>query len=164
MKEYLYFGKIVSTHGIKGEIRIKSNFERKEEVLIPNFNIYIGKDYYPYQIISYRHHKDFEMVTLEGINDINEALKLKSLPVYIKRADLNINKDDYVVEELILCTIMENNEKLGVIKEIIYNNGNDLLLVEGIKKFYIPLKGNYIEKVDLENNIVYTKKAKDLIL
>ena len=73
-------------------------------------------------------------------------------------------KDDYVVEELILCTIMENNEKLGVIKEIIYNNGNDLLLVEGIKKFYIPLKGNYIEKVDLENNIVYTKNAKDLIL
>ncbi|MBQ4583839.1 MAG: 16S rRNA processing protein RimM [Bacilli bacterium] len=164
MKEYLYFGKIVNTHGIKGEIRIISNFEKKKAVLIPNFNIYIGKNHQEYKIISYRHHKNFEMVILDGINDIADALKLKKLPVYVKRVDLGIKENDYLLEELISCKIMENDKSLGIIKDVIYNNGNDLLLVEGTKNFYIPIKGNYIEKVDLENNIVYTKNAKDLIL
>lgn len=164
MKEYLYFGKIVNTHGIKGEIRIISNFEKKKDVLIPNFNLYIGKNYQKYKIISFRHHKNFEMVILEGINDISEALKLKTLPVYIKRDELDIKENDYLIEDLISCQIMEDDKCLGIIKEVIYNNGNDLLLVEGSKNFYIPIKGNFINKVDLEKKIVYTNNARGLIL
>ena len=41
--EYIYLGKIVNTHGIKGEIRILSDFRYKEKVFIKYFPIYIGK-------------------------------------------------------------------------------------------------------------------------
>ena len=41
--EYIYLGKIVNTHGIKGEIRILSDFRYKEKVFIKDFPIYIGK-------------------------------------------------------------------------------------------------------------------------
>lgn len=40
--EYVYIGKIVNTHGIKGEVRLISNFERKDLVFKKNFKIYIG--------------------------------------------------------------------------------------------------------------------------
>ena len=40
--DYVYIGKIVNTHGIKGELRILSNFDKKEHVFKPNFKIYIG--------------------------------------------------------------------------------------------------------------------------
>lgn len=164
MKEYLYFGKIVNTHGIKGEIKILSNFSRKEDVLVPNFNLYIGKDYQKHTIISYRHHQNFEMVILEEINDISVALKLKSLPVYVKRADLKKGKNNYLNEELISFKIIEDNQELGIISQIIYNNGNDLFLVNSQKNFYIPIKGDFIQKVDLNKRLVYTKNARSLIL
>ena len=77
MNEYVYIGKIVNTHGIKGEFRIISNFELKDKVFIPDNLIYIGEDKKEYKILSYRHHKDFEMITVNGITDINEAIRLK---------------------------------------------------------------------------------------
>ena len=63
-------GKYVNTHGIKGEIRILSNFSRKDLVFMPNKKIYI-KDK-EFIIDKYRHHKEFDMVTLKGINNIND--------------------------------------------------------------------------------------------
>ena len=164
MKDYVYIGKIVNTHGIKGEFRIFSNFELKDKVFIPNNNVYIGEDKKEYKILSYRHHKEYEMITVEGINDINDAIKLKGLKVYFKRCDLNINDDDYLVDDLLDCDVIEDDKILGKVEDIIYNNSNILLKVTGIKDFYIPLKGNFITKVDKDNNKVYTSNAKGLIL
>ena len=59
---YLYIGKIVNTHGIKGEIRIISSFEEKELVFCKNTKIYIGDNFEEKVIISYRHHKKYEMI------------------------------------------------------------------------------------------------------
>ena len=42
--EYIVIGKIVNTHGIKGEVRLLSNFKYKEKVFVPKFTIYIGKE------------------------------------------------------------------------------------------------------------------------
>ena len=164
MSEYVYIGKIVNTHGIKGEFRILSNFELKDKVFIPDNNVYIGEDKTEYKILSYRHHKDYEMIVVEGINDINEAIRLKGLKVYFKRSDLNINDSDYLIDDLLNCDVIEDDKTLGKVTDIIYNNSNILLKVTGIKDFYIPLKGSFINKVNKEEKIIYTNNAKDLIL
>lgn len=164
MKDYIYIGKIVNTHGIKGEFRILSDSLNKDKVFIVNNNIYIGNDYKEYKILSYRHHKEYEMITVNGIDDINEALKLKGLKVYFKRSDLNLDNNDYIIEDLLECDVIEEDKTLGKIIDIIYNNDNILLKVSGIKDFYIPYQGDYIIKVDKDNQKVYTKNAKDLIL
>ena len=41
---YLYIGKLVNTHGIKGEVRILSNFRHKDKVFVKGFKFYVGKD------------------------------------------------------------------------------------------------------------------------
>ena len=74
-KMYRYLGKIVNTHGIKGEIRILSDFEKKELVFRPDFEIYIGEEKKKEIIQTYRHHKNFEMNTIQGYQNINEVLK-----------------------------------------------------------------------------------------
>ena len=73
--EYLYVGRIVNTHGIKGELRIKSDFDYNEKVFKPGITLYIGKFYTPEVITSFRHHKEFEMVTFKGYDNINQVLK-----------------------------------------------------------------------------------------
>ena len=67
--ELIYIGKITSTHGIKGELKIKSNFEYKDRVFgVGNKLIIDNKEYI---IKSYRTHKGFDMVTLNNYKDIN---------------------------------------------------------------------------------------------
>ena len=43
--EYIYIGKIVNTHGIKGELRLLSDFKYKDKVFLENRKIYISEDY-----------------------------------------------------------------------------------------------------------------------
>ena len=42
--EYIYVGQINGTHGLKGELKLKSNFKYKDKILKENFNFYIGKE------------------------------------------------------------------------------------------------------------------------
>ena len=161
---YLYIGDIVNTHGIKGELRIRSRFDKKEKVFIPKMILYIGKEKTPEEISSYRKHKEFDMVCFTNYHNINEVLKYLKKPVYVNKDDLNLEKDEYVLEELIGLNVIENNEILGKVKEIVYNNSNILLSIDAIKSFYIPHNKNFIKKVDLESKTIIVENAKGLIL
>ena len=163
--EYVYVGKIVNTHGIKGELRLLSDFDKKELVFKKDFIIYIGDNHIKETIASYRHHKCFEMITLVGYDNINQVLQYKGLEVYANREDLNLNNSDYLLEDLIGLEIEESGEKLGKVKEIVYNgSSNTLLVIEGEKNFYIPNNKEFIKKVDLEKGIIECENTKGLML
>lgn len=164
MKEFIYLGKVVNTHGIKGEIRIKSDFLKKDLVFKKDFKLYFGSEKSKENIATYRKHKDYDMVTLENINNINDVLKYKGKKVYIKREDLKLNEKDYLLEDLIGLKVIENEKMLGIIKDFMYNSKNILLMVSGKKNFYIPYNKFFIKNVDLEKQEVYVENAKDLIL
>ena len=164
MNNYVYIGKIVNTHGIKGELRILSDFDKKELVFKNGFNIYIGPNYIKETINTYRVHKEYDMVTLIGYDNINEVLKYKGLNVYINRDDLNLDNNDYIMSDLLDMDIVDDNKILGKVVDFVYNKPNTLLVVEGSTKFYIPLVDEYIIKVDKENKQIITKNVKDLII
>ena len=90
--EKIYIGKVVATHGIKGEIRIKSSFPFKEKVFFVGNSIIIDNN--TYKIMSYRVHKNFDMVTLEGFNDINDVLFLMKKEVYVLKEQLDLDDDE----------------------------------------------------------------------
>ena len=162
--DYIYIGTIISTHGIKGELKIKSNFEYKDKVFIKGFNLYLGENKTKEIINTYRYHKIYDMVTFEGYNNINEVLKYLKQKVYIKREDLNIEKD-YVLDDLINLKVYEQDEYLGTIKDIYDNNGNTLLeCIKDNKSFYIPYNSNFIKNVDTKSGKIIVSNAKDLIL
>ena len=70
----IYIGDIVNTHGIKGEVRILSDFKYKKDVFKKGNYVYVGYDKDKLKLNSYRVHKNFDMVTFEGINNINDVL------------------------------------------------------------------------------------------
>lgn len=162
--EYVYIGKIVNTHGIKGELRIKSNFDKKDRVFVPNRKIYIGDSHIKEEIVTYRKHKDFDMITLKGYNNINQVLQYLKLNVYVDREDLNLDKSDYLIDDLREKKVYEKKELLGKVIDIVYNGCNVLLLVDGIKRFYIPINDYYIKNVKLDENVIEVENAKGLIL
>lgn len=162
--DYVYVGKIVNTHGIKGELRIRSNFDKKEIIFKKGFTLYVGEGHVPEKIVTYRVHKEFDMVTFEGYDNINQVLNYLKMNVYVKRSDLGLDKDEYILDDLIGLNVIENGEMLGKVSEIVYNGSNILLSILGEDNFYIPKNGNFIKKVDLENGIIEVQNAKGLIL
>lgn len=162
--DYLYVGKIVQTHGIKGELRIRSNFQYKDKIFKPGFKLYLGELKKSEEIVTYRRHKDFDMVTFKGYDNINQVLNFLKTEVYVKREDLKLNDDEYVLEELVGFSVIDSGEVLGKVDKIVYNNGSTLLEIVGDEHFYIPCVDEYIKKVKREDKIVLVEGAKGLML
>lgn len=159
--EYIYIGKIANTHGIKGELRIKSDFIYKDQVFKSGNNLYIGKNYIKEHIVSYRPHKGFDMVKFKNYNDINEVLKYKGENAYYLKEDLILEDNQYLDEDLIGLEVIYNNSNLGIVSDVIDAGSNNLLLM--INDKYLPKNENFIEKVDLKNKKIYVKNIEGLL-
>lgn len=153
----VYLGKIVNTHGIKGEIRILSSFDRKDIAFnIGNTLIIDNKEY---KINTYRVHKNYDMVTLDGYNNINQVLFLKDKDVYIDRT---IFKDIFLLSDYIGMDVISDTKYLGKVVDY-YNGDNPLLKIElNNKYYYIPLNANYIKEV--KDKVYVEEETKELIL
>jgi len=159
---YLCIGKIINTHGIKGEVRILSNFKYKKEVFKINNKLYIGNDKKELNINSYRVHKNFDMITFKEFNNINDVLIFKNNKVFIDKDNLVI--DGYLDEDLIGLDVFNNDKYIGKIKKIEYIKNNNLLIIENENKInYIPNNKDFIENVDLDSRRVYIKYIEGLI-
>lgn len=143
--EKVYIGKIVSTHGIKGELKILSDFPYKNKVFVVDKKIII--DDKEYTIKSYRVHKNFDMVTLDDYKDINEVLFLLKKDVYVFKDSLSFNDGEILDEDLITYRVLTNTGKVGIIKEIFKaSETNKIIRVLFDKEVLIPY--NLIKKID----------------
>ena len=149
----IYIGKIVSTHGIKGELRILSDFEYKDKVFVVGNKLIIdNKDYI---IKSYRHHKNFEMVTLNDYKDINEVLFLLKRPVYFSKEDLHLGSNEVLDSDLINYQILTTDGKSGIIKEIFLASANNKILrIQLDKEVLVPLSSPMIKEINKEKKQV----------
>ena len=161
---YILIGKIVNTHGIKGELRIISDFPYKDRVFKNNFNIYIGKDKINEVINTYRHHKIFDMITLKNYNNINEVLKYKGSLVYIQRLDLQLNDNEYLESDLLNFDIIINNNIIGKLSSFENHNKNKIIIVKNKEKeILLPYNSNLIENINLDKKEIIYKNIEGLI-
>ena len=157
--EFINIGKIVNTHGIKGELRILSDFRYKEKVFKKGMKFYVGKEKEEFTVNSYRFHKIFDMVTFEGFTNINEVLYLKGRQVYINKSDLVLEDGEVYIEDLIGYDVIIGEKVLGKVTGVMYNSkANDNLKVGDI---LIPYVKDFILKI--EDNKVYVKEIEGLL-
>ena len=138
-------GKYVKTHGIKGEIKVRSNFLYKDRIFQTGKKVFL-KDQ-EFTIKDYRKHQEYDMLTFEGINDINQILSLKGNFLYANREDLGLKQEEYLDSDLIGLDLYQNNIFVGKVRDIAFITKNKKLLV--INSHYVPFE--LIKKVDLKN-------------
>ena len=157
--ELIKIGKIVNTHGIKGELRILSKFTYKDKVFINGMNIYIDKK--DHEVINnYRVHKNFDMITMEGYSNINEVLKYKGKNVYVNKEDIKLD-NNYLDEDIIgLNTYVENDYK-GIVRNIERYDKTTLLVINNSDKEYL-VPYELIDKIDINNKKIYIKNIEGL--
>ena len=149
-------GKYVKTHGIKGEIKIKSDIKYKDKVFKIGNVIKIGSS--DFKITSYRVHQEYDMVTLEGIDDINQIIDLKGSLVYIDKSLINLEKDEYLDSDLIGLEVYMNNTLKGIVDDIVMLNNKKLLVVNSK---YVPIE--LIKEVDFQNKKITIEEVMGLL-
>lgn len=150
----VYIGKIVNTHGIKGEIRLLSDFPFKDKVFVVGNNILV--DDIEYKINSYRRHKMFDMITLDGYNNINDVLFLMKKKVYFDKDKLVLSDDEILDEDLIKFKVIDENRNIGKITEIFMaSSTNKILRVEFSHEVLIPYNSPIIKSIDKEKKEIH---------
>lgn len=157
---YVLIGKLVNTHGIKGEVRIISDFKYKSRVFLSGVKLFIGDEKEKVTIKTYRPHKNFDMCMFEEYGYINDVLKFKGKKVYVDRDILNMRNGEYLDSDLINLEVLYNDKIIGKIEKIINNNGYKLLFINGK---YIPYNNEFIEEVNLEKKQIKLKNLEGLL-
>ncbi len=135
MKDLLYIGRVVGTHGIKGEIRIISDFEYKDKVFVMGNTIIIGDK--SYLIRSYRKHKNFDMVTLNDYNNINEVLFLVKSQVFYDKDKLHLNDNEVLDEDLLEFKVINIDGRIGTVLEVFYASSTNKIIRVMLDKEYL---------------------------
>ena len=162
--DLLEIGKIVNTHGIRGEVKIQPWCDEPE--LFDELE-YLFIEGEKYNIVRNRFHKTCQIVQLENVNNIDDAERFKNKIVYINRDALELPEGRYYIADIEGLTVKEQNGRiLGVVDEIIKTGSNDVYSLKDTfnkKPVLIPV----IEGVVLERNIdggyIVVKLPKGLI-
>nr|WP_249315269.1 ribosome maturation factor RimM [Bacillus sp. FJAT-49711] len=144
-------GKIVNTHGIKGEVRVISKTDFPEERYSPGSLLYLflprSKDPIKLIVKSHRTHKNFDLLTFENYSNISDVEIWKEGILKVSEEQLNdLSEGEYYFHEIIGCTVVTvDDEEIGIVKEILTPGANDVWVVKrkDDKEFLIP----YIEDV-----------------
>ena len=160
--DYVVVGRIITTHGLKGEMKIRSNFKYKNQAFSVGSSLYIGASKEHHKVLTYRIHKDYDMVIVTDINDIDKAIPYKQELVYVKKSDIKLGLNEYLDEDLIGLQAYFNDTKVGTILSITDEGNNNLVMRLDSGKI-IPKNNNFILKVDISKKIIYLKNVEGLI-
>lgn len=151
-QQYIEAGKIVNTHGVKGEVKIQVWLDSPE--FLKKFKtVYI--DNKAVKLISGRVHKGFLIAVLEGVEDVSSAMSLKNKTVYIDRKDAKLPKGAYFLQDIIGAEVVtEDGGKVGTLEDILETPASQIYVVRGETEHLIPAVDEFILSVDAENAVV----------
>lgn len=133
--EWLNVGKIVNTHGVRGEVRVVSKTDFPEERYKKGSVLYIFKqgqsEPLKVTVASHRQHKQFDLITFEEISSLNEAEHLKESILKVEKEHLgSLDEGEFYFHQIIGCEVYDEEDKLiGQIKEILTPGANDVWVV-----------------------------------
>jgi len=154
-KKYLEAGIIVNTHGVRGEVRIKP-WADSPAFLASIKTLYI--DDKPIKLISSKVHKSFLLASLEGVLDLDSAIKLKNKTVYINREDVVLEDGRHFVADLIglWAVDAETGKDIGIVTDVMFYPANNVYIVkrepdlENSKEILIPAVPDFVKEINTE--------------
>lgn len=151
--EQVIIGTIVNTHGIKGELKIKSSTDFIEERFQKGNHLTIAYqgNTIDMEVISYRIHKGHILVSFKDNQDINLVEKYKGCLVYADKDTSLLDEGEFYVSDLIGCEVYDKNQFIGKVKDVQLYEHHDVLVVEGNKKVLIPYVDAFVTNEDIDH-------------
>lgn len=165
-KQFLECGKIVSTQGIKGEVRVQPWCDAPK-FLLGFETLYLDKGSKPIKILQSRVQKNVVIFKIDGVDTVEQAVLLRNQVLYLNRSDANLKDDEFFVQDLIGCSVVDidTGKTYGTIFDIESAGGaNDVYCIEDQQKnkFYIPVIPQVVLERDIDQGIIKIRPLEGL--
>lgn len=167
-KQYLEVGKIVNTHGVKGEMKLALwcsgiDFLKQFKVLYLDME---GQQ--PVSLVSVRGQGAVALIQLSNVKSFDEAVLLKNTVLFMDRADAVMQENEHFVQDLIGCKVIElaTEKTYGTVIDVTNTGASDLYVVqmEDKREFLIPVIPDIVKEVDVKSAVIRIKAMKGLFL
>ena len=164
VKEFLEGGKIVGTHGVRGEMRVECWCD-SPQFLAKFKTLYFDNGAQAVKVQS-RAHKNMVLMKMPEVDTIEKADTFRGKIVYIKRSDIKLEKGVHFVQDMIGLEVVDSQTKkvYGKVKDVLRTGSNDVYEMEDENKkfFYIPAIPDIVDEIDIENNTLSITPMKGL--
>lgn len=155
-KEFLEAGKIVTTHGIRGEVKIMP-YTDTPELLCEFDRLFMGKSHDEIYIERSRVFKNTVIAKIEGIDTPEAAEKLRNSMLYMHRDDLELDDDTYFISDLIGLEVKDadNDSVYGKIADVLQTGANDVYVIKGADREYlVPAIADVVVSTDIDGGVM----------
>ena len=154
---YIEAGEIVTTHGVRGEVKVLSWLDSPEMFCEFDRCRISGR---VYVMDSVRVQKTCNLVKLRGVDTMEDAQKLRGKTMELYREDIS---DELIfAAELVDVEVYADGACIGKIKEVLDYPGNSVYVVQGEREYLIPAVKEFILSTDLERNQMQVKLLKGM--
>lgn len=162
-KEYLEAGKIVTTHGVRGEVKIMP-YTDTPELLCEFDRLFIGKDKAELYIERARVAKNMVIAKIEGVDTVEAAEKYRNKVLFMHRDDLELDEDIYFIQDLIDMEVKDADSGFvyGKITDVLQNGANDVYVIKGDREYLVPAIPDVVISTDIDSNIMLIRPLEGL--
>lgn len=154
---YIEAGEIVTTHGVRGEVKVLSWLDSPEMLCEFDRCRISGREYV---MDAVRVQKTCNLVKLRGVDTMEDAQKLRGKTMELYREDIS---DELIfAAELVDVEVFADGACIGKIKEVLDYPGNSVYVVQGEREYLIPAVKEFILSTDLEKNQMQVKLLKGM--
>ncbi|MCI6560387.1 MAG: ribosome maturation factor RimM [Ruminococcus sp.] len=163
-KEYLEAGKIVTTHGIRGEVKIMPLCD-SAELLCEFDRLFMGRNHDEVVIERSRVFKNMVIAKLQGVDTPEAAEKLRNSILFMHRDDLELDEDTYFIQDLMGMEVKDADTdfRYGEIAIVMQTGANDVYVVKGTDREYlVPAIPDVVISTDIDSGIMIIRPLEGL--
>ncbi|HBM81657.1 MAG: ribosome maturation factor RimM [Clostridiales bacterium] len=154
--KYLRIGKIINTHGIKGELKVlplTDNIKRFSDL---SYVLLDDEKLYRYEVEYVNYFKGTVLLKLKGIDNVDDALKIKGYYILIERKDaIKLPEGSYFICDIIGLDVQDINKGyMGKISDVISTGSNDVYVIKQYKtnkEILIPALKSVVKDIDIKS-------------
>lgn len=159
-KQYLEVGRIVGTHGVRGEVKIQPWAD--EAAFLTHFKRF-HLDGEPIGVRECRVHKSLVITSLEGVDDVNAAMALKEKILFIDRDDVILPEGTVFLQDILGARVVdEAGQELGVLEDVLEKPAASVFVVRGRREILIPDVPAFILKKDADAGLIVVRLIEGL--
>lgn len=165
LKQYLEAGRIVGTHGVRGELRVDPWCD--EPGFLSQFKVLYFNEGAEKIRVSCRPHKNIALVKIKDVDTVEQAQLLRGKVLYINREDVKLPRGKNFVQDLLGCRVIDAGDgsvEYGIIADVIKTGANDVYTVKNKdgREYLVPVIDSVVVEKNVEDGCVRIRSMKGL--
>jgi 16S rRNA processing protein RimM len=151
--ETLEIGRIVNTHGVRGELKVLPTCDGAEFVCSFDSFLLDGRSV---RALSKRPHNGCALLTLEGVDTMEKAEALRGKILSVRRGDAHLEPGRWFNGELVGLSAVDEatGSVIGKVESVLAYPASNVLDIRGERHYLVPAVGEFIKSVDVDGGTI----------